>query len=316
MLTIFALQIAVPAGLIAWLAIAPARSKSGLIVQATSIAITLAAIAIAGIWLFPPWWTPRLYAVLFALALALALGNRSRSPSWPSRLSGWSLIAIILAGGLYSSVAVVSMLAGSRAPKEPHVELAFPLAGDAFLVVNGGADDRINAHQNILRLSGPRVDTWRGTAHSVDLVAIDRFGFRVTGVQPANPTRYRSFGIPVPAPCNGNVVKAIDGLPDMPVPQYDRKNMAGNYVVLACGDNQVMLAHFMLGSLAVRDGHATSVGQPLARLGNSGGSDEPHLHVHAQRPGTADAPFSGQAIPVRFDGQFLVRNDRIHGITR
>lgn len=52
------------------------------------------------------------------------------------------------------------------------------------------------------------------------------------------------------------------------------------------------------------------VGTPLGQVGNSGGSSEPHLHVHAQRPGMADAPLSGAPIPSLIEGRFLVRNDR------
>jgi hypothetical protein len=46
-------------------------------------------------------------------------------------------------------------------------------------------------------------------------------------------------------------------------------------------------------------------------VGNSGNSDEPHLHIHAQRPGVLWDPFKGDPLPMRFEGRFLVRNDRI-----
>ena len=49
----------------------------------------------------------------------------------------------------------------------------------------------------------------------------------------------------------------------------------------------------------------------IAEVGNSGGADESHLHIHAQRSGAAHAPMSGDPLPVRFDRRFLVRGDRI-----
>ncbi len=52
-------------------------------------------------------------------------------------------------------------------------------------------------------------------------------------------------------------------------------------------------------------------GSALALVGNSGVSSEPHLHIHAQRPGPTDAPFAGDPIPMRFANRFLVRNDRV-----
>jgi CBS domain-containing protein len=34
-------------------------------------------------------------------------------------------------------------------------------------------------------------------------------------------------------------------------------------------------------------------------------------HIHAQRPGTADAPLSGSPLPIRFGDRYPVRNARI-----
>ena len=52
-------------------------------------------------------------------------------------------------------------------------------------------------------------------------------------------------------------------------------------------------------------------GDVLGLVGNSGNTGEPHLHVHAQRPGSAIARLSGEPVPIRLGGRYLVRNDRI-----
>ncbi len=36
------------------------------------------------------------------------------------------------------------------------------------------------------------------------------------------------------APCAGQVVIAVDGLPDMRVPEIDSEHLAGNHVMLRC----------------------------------------------------------------------------------
>ena len=55
-----------------------------------------------------------------------------------------------------------------------------------------------------------------------------------------------------------------------------------------------------------------AAGAVIGLVGNSGNSHEPHLHVHAQRPAAAgEEPFSGDPLPMRFDGRYLVRNDRV-----
>jgi murein DD-endopeptidase MepM/ murein hydrolase activator NlpD len=44
-------------------------------------------------------------------------------------------------------------------------------------------------------------------------------------------------------------------------------------------------------------------GQRIGRVGNSGNTSEPHLHIHAER--------DGAGVPLRFDGRFPVRNDLV-----
>jgi murein DD-endopeptidase MepM/ murein hydrolase activator NlpD len=140
---------------------------------------------------------------------------------------------------------------------------------------------------------------------------MDRWGFRADGVMPAQSGRYEIFGRPVIAPCAGSVIVAVDGLPDMQVPQVDSDHLAGNHVILRCAGADILLGHFRQGSLLVRVGQNLVVGEAIAQVGNSGNTSEPHLHVNAQARGTADAPFSGAPIPIRIDGRYLRRNDRL-----
>ena len=58
---------------------------------------------------------------------------------------------------------------------------------------------------------------------------LDGLGLRAKGLQPADPRAYRIYGARVLAPCAGRVVLAVDGLPDMRVPEMDREHMAGNH---------------------------------------------------------------------------------------
>jgi murein DD-endopeptidase MepM/ murein hydrolase activator NlpD len=51
-------------------------------------------------------------------------------------------------------------------------------------------------------------------------------------------------------------------------------------------------------------------GQPMARIGNSGHTSEPHLHIHAiSGTDTSKIIKGGNGIPIYFDGKFLTRND-------
>ena len=65
------------------------------------------------------------------------------------------------------------------------------------------------------------------------------------------------------------------------------------------------------GSVKVHRGDYVTTDTKLGEVGNSGNSDEPHLHVHAQRPGQVWDPFIGDPLPVTFDRRYMIRNDRV-----
>ena len=199
-------------------------------------------------------------------------------------------------------------LAGRRPPGDP-VDLTFPLGSGTYLVVNGGSQALTNAHLGTLE--GERFAPYRGQSYGVDLVRINRVGLRVPGLLPADPAAYFIYGDPVLAPCRGRVLFAEDGAADMPPPQADRAHMAGNHVILECGSVWIVLGHLQRGSVAVHVGEITELGHVIGLVGNSGNTGEPHLHVHAQRPGSTIAPLSGEPVPIRLGGRYLVRNDRV-----
>ncbi len=82
-------------------------------------------------------------------------------------------------------------------------------------------------------------------------------------------------------------------------------------MILDCDGIWIVLAHMKQGSVRVAEGDEVRVGEVLGVVGNSGASGEPHLHIHAQTPGTVEAPLGGEPLPVTFDGRHLVRNDRV-----
>ena len=210
---IYVAQLLVPIGLVFWLLAFGPASRTGFWVQITASLLALAALTRIGIWLFPPWWTPHLAALVLLGAAFWRWRGRQRRQVLPSRVHGW--LALLF------------------------------------------------------------------------------------------------FGWPVEAPCTGSVVAAVDGLADMQVPKYDRQHLAGKHVLLACEGLHVILAHLRRGSVRVSTGTAVESGAPLGEVGNSGGTNEPHLHIHAQRPGPLNTPMGGDPLPIRFDGRFLVRGDRI-----
>lgn len=131
-------------------------------------------------------------------------------------------------------------------------------------------------------------------------------------------TDYHCWDRPILAPAAGEVVAAIDGLPDQPPGVMDPSNPPGNHVVLDLGDGEyALLGHLRRGSVSVAPGEKVAAGQPLGRCGNSGNTSEPHLHFHLQ-----DGPAFGRGhgLPAFFtdylaDGEPVERGEPVRGQT-
>jgi hypothetical protein len=303
------LQALLPVALLGALALARPATRLTWALSVTNVALYVAVIAVAGLWLVLPWWLPGIYAALILPASVLSRARIRGGGTWPNKVSDRAGVLLRVAIMVVLALGVGHALAGRRAPGEP-VILTWPFARGSYLVVNGGANELINAH--VGTLTGERYRPYRGQSQGVDIVAIDRWGRRAHGLAPRDPGAYAIFGTPVRAPCEGAVVEAVDGLEDLSPPDTDREHLAGNHVLLDCGEVWVLLGHLQHGSVAVRTRDRVRVGQPIGRVGNTGNTGEPHLHIHAQRPGSAGAPLSGEPVPISFGGRYPVRNARIH----
>lgn len=303
------LQLAVPIALLAWLAMAPFGNRAeGFAVTALAGAFLLG-IALAGFWFVLPHWLLWIYGAGWIAAGLRAVRQTRGRDAWPASNGVRARIAVIILAACGCFTIWVQALAGRSPPAGDPVDLAFPLHAGRFVVANGGNSMHINAH--LETLDDRRFAPVRGQSHAVDIVAVNAAAIRATGVLPADPARYAIFGLPVHAPCTGKVSQIENTLPDLSPPQTDPRNPAGNRVMLDCGDFLVLLAHLKRGSVTVQAGQRVATGDIVGAVGNSGNTDEPHLHVHAQRRGTGALELGGEPLAIRFDGRYLVRNDRI-----
>jgi hypothetical protein len=301
-------QVLVALGLLAWLAFGRPTSRAGWLVRALLVACYIVATGVGGLWLILPWYTPVIYGGLFVLAVLRSLRRWESLPAFPGntlRLAGTAIIGalLVLTVGLATYI-----LTGWRTPPDA-VELSFPLRSGTYLVVNGGGNELINAH--LKTLEGERFRPWRGQSYGVDIEKLNSLGLRARGFLPASLSAYEIFGEPLYAPCAGEVIVAKDGVEEMTPPEMDRRNMTGNHIILQCGSAWVVLGHLKKGSVEVATGQLVTQGLRLGRVGNTGNTGEPHLHIHAQRPGTEEAPLSGEPLPIRFGERYPVRNARI-----
>ena len=299
-------QVLVPIVLLVWQV--RHHSTSGLVWLLTTIATIsyTAANVLAGVWLVAP--------NLPILFLAVAITTSALRRPCPFRLAVAPmprrdrLYACVLGVLAPLSVGVLWLAIESRRVPAGAVDLDFPLRNGVYYIANGGSTILTNAH---IRTLDARFAKYRGQSHGVDIVKLDERGRRASGLAPRDLSAYAVFAEPIYAPCEGIVARAEDWLPDMVPPQVDRAHMPGNFVLIECDDFQVLLAHMRSASVRVHPGDYVTKRTLIGEVGNSGNSDEPHLHIHAQRFGFLWDPFVGDPLPIRLDGRYLVRNDRV-----
>ncbi len=270
---------------VAWLPAAGARRRGDWAIALLSSFSVVVFAFLASPWAFSSFYLRHALPFLFAFAALRSyrrLGIAEVSAAKPRR-SSLSVAVFLLFGAL--DVLLVCSLYRT----EETIDLSFPLASGTFCVVQGGSSAITNPFH---ALSGNRL--------ALDLVQLNRFGNRAAGIAPAGLDAYEIFGRRVLSPCTGEVSALQDGLPDTAPGRPDSEHRRGNHVVLDCGSAEVVLAHLMRRSIEVTVGQTLHAGDPVGRVGNSGNTLEPHLHVAAKR--------NGRDVRLRFDGRTLAIN--------
>lgn len=187
------------------------------------------------------------------------------------------------------------LVSTSYTSNETMLALDFPLHDGTYIIVQGGAHVQMNYHQ-----------AYEPQKYALDILALNSLGMRAKGLNPKELEQYEIFNHSIYSPCDGIVVDTENHLPDLMPPETDIENATGNYVALTCdhaADTVVYLAHMQEVSVAVREGEKVETGQLIGKVGNTGNTSEPHLHIHAEKEGVG--------VPLEFHNRFLVRNSLI-----
>jgi hypothetical protein len=212
-----------------------------------------------------------------------------------------SLAANVLAA-LGSLFLVVQLVQIERGPKNA-VPIDLPFEGDWF-VASGGRSSLVNGHYPL-----------QVHRHGLDLLQVVDGRTHTGGADLLE--NYYAFGKRLTAPGDGRVTSVIDSRPDLPVGDHDLEHPAGNVVVIDIGGGRyVLYAHLKRGSVRVDVGDTVVSGQVIALVGNSGNSDQPHVHIHAQnRPTFGIAANDLETFPILFRKTIVIRDGFAHAPT-
>ena len=203
-----------------------------------------------------------------------------------------------------SSIQSVVYGARIRVSAEPPVVLGPPVSGAGWIALHGLSNESVH-RRTVLAIEGGARDAQR---FAVDWTRVGPDGqvFRGDASRNANWTPY---GTPVLAVQDARVVDMQDGIAENDPTSETRavpitlQTVGGNYLVLALTSGRyAFYAHLQPGSFCVRLGQTVKRGDMLAKLGNSGQSDAPHLHLHIV---DAPSPLAAEGLPMVFDSYAL-----------
>jgi hypothetical protein len=187
-----------------------------------------------------------------------------------------------------------------KAPVDP-VAVGSPLTGEWY-VVQGGRSELVNGH-NVAVAQDYALDLVQetdGQTHTGDAAVL---------------ANYHAWGEPVRAPADGVIATVINTFPDQPIGSVDLQNPPGNQVVIDIGSGRFLaFGHLQSGSIRASVGEGIQRGEVIGLVGNSGNSDEPHLHVQAQNQAIFDVnnPPPGLITdPLLFDDAQVRRGGRV-----
>lgn len=199
------------------------------------------------------------------------------------------------------------------------VVVEFPLRGERWVAVTSPGD-RIPSHG---------VDML-GQRFAYDLLKVDeRKGIHfhpagtLRGAILGGRTREcYAWGAPIHAPFDGEIVRAVDGLPERGWIHPARELalalrnaltftpsrlplILGNHVIARMGGVYAGFAHLMPGSVAVREGQSVRTGDVIGRIGHTGNSTSPHLHFQLM---DSPDPMTARGVPCAFRAYEVLRD--------
>ncbi len=188
--------------------------------------------------------------------------------------------------------------AGGPSPTSLHRTAVIPIEGPVFLAQRFAIDwISVNNNGKAFRDDGAKNEDWY--CYNTDLLAV----------------------------ADGIVIETKQDLPEN-IPGYgaayeiNKETIMGNHLILQIADTlYVLYAHMIPNSIKVKVGEKVKKGDVLGKLGNSGNSSGPHLHLHVTNgpdgllsEGIAYVYESFQALGYNFSPEALLSGGNVFNI--
>ena len=113
---------------------------------------------------------------------------------------------------------------------------------------------------------------------------------------------YYCYNLPILSPAAGKVVTVYDKMENAKIGELGAMPAHGNHIVIKTAPKEyLVLCHLKPKSVMVKEGDTVQQGQEIARVGNTGNTSEPHIHVHLQ---DSKALNFGEGLPLYFSNYY------------
>lgn len=217
---------------------------------------------------------------------------------WPAELMSRFLIGLLAMITLVITIQCIRMVRGNSYPSEA-ISLQFPLKDGTYYISSGGTIKLLNGHIRELPTA---------QQYALDINKLNTFGAASSALFAGKNGDHFIFSETVYSPCSGTVIQTKTNVKDNAFASFavDPAQGKGNFITLECKGVYISLFHLKENSIVVEAGDRVDTGQPVGQVGNSGFSQEPHLHIQAAML-RSDSSFVG--IPMRFNERILSRNN-------
>jgi hypothetical protein len=218
-------------------------------------------------------------------------------------------IAVIVPGGILSNLArflgspaglekIIETGGTTKVSNSDAIVLGRPLEGPGWVVVNGCCDSTTHI-RSIQPVNG---NLYLAQRFAIDWMKINNDNRLFVG-DPKDVNSYFGYGQNVLAVADAKVVAAVDKfknqIPGVLPTKITLEEIDGNHVVLDLGNGQyVFYAHMQPNSIIVKEGDTVKEGQVIGKLGNTGNTSAPHMHLHVM---AAPSTLGSNGLPYVFD---------------
>jgi hypothetical protein len=242
-----------------------------------------------GTWVYLSINAKYVFGVIFLLAIIFGL---LRKPGTPRAKRGSRLVINLLLILIFGTMSILYFTGTTGKPEK--AALSFPLRTGKYFILQGGK----GLPSNFFHYS------YRGAVYAIDIARLNKFGNRANHIFSSKLEDYEIYGDTVFSPCDGRVLQIANENPDNIPPSRKRGPSNTNNVLIETDSFYVFMAHFQQNSVIAKEGDLVRTGDPLALVGNSGFSLEPHLHIQVHANSHTGLPwYEERQLYIQFDGR-------------